>query len=159
MIYRHSYLRNQNLTESIFLHGPDNKLLRLLKATRQKLPTIQKINWKMASPCPKKRLLTKCSVIRIALAILKPCLSEKNLIPGDRSGRWSEGAHPTLEEGEERFLYRSGLLTALGGLPSPQHPWILLVTPPEPRCTQVAWPSNRDIPCQESPISEHSQKF
>ena len=30
MIYRYFHVRNRSLTESIFLHGPDNKILNLL---------------------------------------------------------------------------------------------------------------------------------
>lgn len=157
MIYRYSHLRNQSLTESIFLHGPDNKILNLLISTHQKLLTIQRINWKVASPWAKKRFLSKCPGIRIVLELFKPSLSEKELIPGDSSGRGSEVAHPLLEDGKEG----SGAGVASDSAfspPFPQPPGILSVTPTEPCCPRQSW-SRRDTPCQRSPISEHSQKF
>ena len=50
MVYRYFHVRNRSLTESIFLQGPVNKILNLVISAHQKLPTIQKINWKVASP-------------------------------------------------------------------------------------------------------------
>lgn len=107
MIYRYFHLRNQAWQKVNFCKGTNNRFPELLKATHQKLPTLQEINWKMASPCPNKRLLTKCPVITIAWGILKPGLPEEKqqqqqkCIPGYRSGRWSEITHPTLEKRED----------------------------------------------------------
>lgn len=48
--------------KSVFLHGPNSRFPGQLKATHWKPLSIQKINRKMASPCPKKIVLTKAQL-------------------------------------------------------------------------------------------------
>lgn len=136
--------------KSILLCGPKCGFPEPLKATHQKFPSIQKINWKMASLCQRKYYWPSAQFSVLHSGSLNHVCLMKKLIPGGQ--KWEMGWSDTSYGEERRLGYKWPAISS----PKPPFPPALLDPFGNPSSALVSWSSHWGTPCQKCPRSECS---